>query len=143
MNGNAELLNYIYKNSQMGQDTINRLLGIVEDENFKRLLESQFREYKQIFDLAEKKLETSGSEVKEISPLSKLQAYMMIDMKTLMDRTPNHISEMLIQGSSKGIIEITRNLKKYSDADQDILDLGNKLLEFEQRNIEELKKFLS
>ncbi len=142
MNGNAELLNYIYQNSQMGQDTINRLLGIVKDEDFKRLLESQFREYKQIFDLAEKKLEESGSEVKEISPLSKIQAYMMIDMKTLMDRTPSHISEMLIQGSCRGIIEITRNLKKYSDADQDILDLGNKLLEFEQRNIEELKKFL-
>jgi len=41
-----------------------------------------------------------------------------------------------------GIIDMTKNLKKYSDADKDILALGNRLLEFEKRNIDELKKFL-
>ena len=143
MNGNVELLNYIYKNAQMGQDTINRLLDIVEDKGaFKTHLESQFREYKKIFDLAEKKLEETGSEVKGVNPLSKIQVYLMIDVKTLLNKTPSHISERRIQGSNMGIIEITKNLKKYSEAEQDILDLGNKLLEVEQRNIEELKKFL-
>lgn len=31
MNGNVELLNYIYQNSQMGTDTIEQLLNKVEE----------------------------------------------------------------------------------------------------------------
>ena len=45
MNGNAELLNFIYQNSQMGVDTIKQLMGIVEDAEFKKHLESQLNEY--------------------------------------------------------------------------------------------------
>lgn len=56
MNGNTEILNFIFQNSQMGVDTIKQLLGIVEDENFKKHLESQFEEYKQIHLAAQKAL---------------------------------------------------------------------------------------
>ena len=46
-------------------------------------------------------------------------------------------------GYLSGISNTMKNhLKKYNDADKEILDLGNQLLEFEQKNIEELKKYL-
>jgi hypothetical protein len=35
MNGNAELLNFIYQNSQMGVETIKQLLDTAEDEELK------------------------------------------------------------------------------------------------------------
>lgn len=60
MNGNSELLNFVFQNSQMGVDTIQQLLGIVEDENFKKHLESQFDEYKQIHLAAQKALNENG-----------------------------------------------------------------------------------
>jgi len=41
MNGNAELLNFVYQNSQMGVDTIKQLIGIAEDNEFKKHLEAQ------------------------------------------------------------------------------------------------------
>ena len=142
MDGNVEMLNYIYQNSQMGQDTLNQLIDIVEDKKFQRYLKSELKEYQKIFDTAEKKLEMSGSETKGVSPLSKASAALMIGMKTLSNKTPEHISEMLVQGSTMGIIDITKNLKKYNDADKDIIDLGRKLLAIEQKNVEELKRFL-
>jgi len=48
MNGNMELLNYIYQNAQMGTSTIEQLLGIAQDEAFRRQLQSQYGEYKAI-----------------------------------------------------------------------------------------------
>ena len=72
----------------------------------------------------------------------KISVYMSISMKTLMDKTPCHISEMLIQGSTMGIIEATKNLQIYKGADKGILDLADKLLKTEQNNIEQLKPFL-
>jgi hypothetical protein len=58
------------------------------------------------------------------------------------NKNPSHIAEMMIQGSTMGIIDITKNLKEYADADKDISALANRLLKFEQQNIEEMKKFL-
>lgn len=37
MNGNAELLNFVYQNSQMGVHTLEQLIRIVEDDDFKNI----------------------------------------------------------------------------------------------------------
>lgn len=142
MNGNIELLNYIHQNSEMGQNTLNQLIKIVEDNSFKEVLQSQFNEYKKIFDLSEAKINEQNKEAKEINTFSKISAYMMINLKTLTDKSPSHISEMLIQGSTMGIIDVTKKIKEYNSADKEILDLADTLLKFEQNNVEELKKFL-
>ncbi|KZL89076.1 hypothetical protein [Clostridium magnum] len=142
MNGNTELLNYIYQNSEMGQDTLKQLMVMVEDDAFKKTLEYQYNEYKKIFDISDSNLKEVHREGKGINVLTKVSTYIMINIRTLTNKTPSHISEMLIRGSTMGIIDITKKLKEYKDADKEILDLGNKLLQFEQRSVKELKKFL-
>lgn len=144
MNANVEMLNYIYKNAQMGQNSINHLLDIVkEDSKFRNLLDNQFTEYKMIFDTAEKALNEIGYEAKGTSPIQKFETYMMIDIKTLNNKSPDHVAEMLIQGSTMGIIQITRRLKDYSgDVDKNVQKLAEKLLSTEQHNVEECRKFL-
>ncbi len=142
MNGNAELANFIYQNSQMGVDTIHQLMGIVEDDNFKRHLKSQFNEYKEIHDAARKSLNENGYDEKGISALSKIKTYLMINMQTLTDKTPSHISEMLIIGSNMGVINAVKNLKNYKDAEPGIIALMERLLKFEENNIQQLKGFL-
>ena len=142
MNGNIELLNYIHQNSEMGQNTLTQLIGIVEDNSFKEVLQSQFNEYKKIFDLSEEKIKEQNKQAKEINTFSKISTYMMINLKTLTNKSPSHISEMLIQGSTMGIIDITKKINEYNSANKEILDLADNLLKFEQNNIEELKKFL-
>lgn len=142
MDGNTELLNYIYQNSQMGVRTIEQLLNIVEDKEFKEHLQVQEEEYKKLNQTAVELLNERGHEEKEIGNMAKISSYMSINMKTLTDKTPTHISDMLIQGSTMGIIDATKNIKKYAIADSNILKLAEKLLKTEQDNIEQLKKFL-
>ena len=142
MNGNIELLNYIHQNAEMGKDTITQLIGISEDEEYKKMLKSQLEEYKAIYDKANKKINDMNKEAKDINVFAKVSTYIMINLKTLMNKSPSHISEMLIQGSTMGIIDITKKLKEYPNADKEILDLANKLLVFEQNNVEECKKYL-
>ena len=142
MNGNIEFLNYIYQNAEMGRDTIKQLIEISKDEEYKKMLQCQLEEYKAIHNTAEKKIEKLNKEAKDINVFSKVSAYIMINIKTLMDKTPSHISEMLIQGSNMGIIEITKKINEYPNADKDIIDLANRLLKFEQNNLEKYKKYL-
>jgi len=142
INGNAELLNFIYQNSQMGVDTINQLIDIAEDAEFKRHLEAQYNGYKEIHTAARTLLNTNGYDEKGLNTLEKIKTYMMINMQTLTNKTSSHISEMLIIGSNMGVIDAVKNLKKYAEAEKDITELMEKLLKFEENNVQQLKKFL-
>jgi hypothetical protein len=142
MDGNIELLNYIYQNSEMGKDTLTQLIKMTTDETFKNNLQSQLNEYNSIFNEADEKLKSNNKESKSIGTLTKVSAYISINFNTLINKTPSHMAEMLIQGSTMGIIDITKKIKEYKSQDQTILGLANKLLQFEQKNIDELKNFL-
>lgn len=142
MEGNIELLNYIYQNAEMGKVTIGQLIDIAEEQSFKHSLQSQFREYNEIFDMADNKIKEFQEKSKGIGAMTKLKTYIMINMNTIKDKTASHIAEMMIQGSSMGIVDITKKLKEYNNAEPDIIELGNRLLKFEQQNIEEMKTFL-
>ena len=52
MSGDAELLNFIYQNSQMGVDTIRQLIGVVEDKDLKEHLKTQFQGYEEFHQAA-------------------------------------------------------------------------------------------
>ena len=142
MNGNAELLNFIYQNSQMGVESLEKLISISEDDKFKKCLEYQLKEYRLINNKAMKKLNENGYDEKGIGTFTKVQSYIMINLQTMMDKTPSHLSEMLITGSNMGVIDAIKNIKKYSGAEPDILQLMGELKKFEENNIETLKEFL-
>ena len=89
MDENVEFLNYIYQNSKMGIDTIKQLLEITKDEEYKHLLQSQYDEYKKIFDTAEEKLKMHNKEGKDINMYNKISSYIMINLNTLLNKTPS------------------------------------------------------
>ncbi|MBE3101056.1 MAG: hypothetical protein IMZ47_02155, partial [Firmicutes bacterium] len=45
-------------------------------------------------------------------------------------------------GSNMGVIDEIKNIKKYQGAEREIVDLMEKLLKFEDENIQQLKNFL-
>ena len=57
MTQDMALLNFIYQNAEMGKETIPKLTKIVEDVNFRRVLEDQLTEYQEIFNKAEEKIQ--------------------------------------------------------------------------------------
>lgn len=143
MNANVEMLNYIYQNAQMGQETLNHIIEIANDEHFIKMLNEQLDEYKKIFDVAEERINNYEKPAKEISGMQKGQAHVMISIQTLKDKTPSHISEMLIKGSTMGVIQMVRKIRRYKNVvDSDILSLGERLLNFEKQNITNCMEFL-
>ncbi|MDD3654843.1 MAG: hypothetical protein PHO01_11825 [Desulfotomaculaceae bacterium] len=145
MNENAELANFIYQNSQMGVNTINQLIDIVEDDQgeFKKYLGNHLNGYRDIHTKAKELLNKNGYDEKGIGRLAKIRTYLMINIQTLTDKSPSHIAKMLIVGSNMGIIDAVENIKKYKDvAEKDIVELMERLLKFEEDNVQQLKKFL-
>ena len=143
MDKNIEFLNYIYQNAEMGVIGIDHIIDRVSNADLERLIREQREEYNQILSDTKDIFKKYGKEEKEIGTLAKMGANMTTDMMMLMKKGEDKaIAKMMIEGSNKGIIEITEKLNNYTECDQEIIDLANKLLETEQHNLDELKKYL-
>lgn len=143
MNGNAEMLNYVYQNSQMGMESVNQIIEIVENREFKKCLTRQLSEYKDINMKAKKMLHENGYDEKGINEMEKLSAYLMINLKTMTNKSSSHIAEMMVKGSNMGIIDAQKKIHEYEEeSEKSIVTLMKTLLKTEEQNVEELKKYL-
>ncbi len=142
MNNDLEFLNFISKNSEMGFSSIKDLIDEVDDEEFRKILKKQQEKYEEIYNEASELIDNYDEEQKGVTGMEKFTSYIMIKMNLLTDKSINHIAEMMIKGSNMGIIDIRKKLNTYNDIDKKVNKLGEKLLETEENNIEELKPFL-
>ena len=142
MNGNTEMLNFIFQNSEMGVNTIGQIVELVKEPEFKKQLTSQLAEYEKINTEAKAMLNQHGCEEKGINSFDKMKTYLMINIQTLTDKSPSHITEMLIVGSNMGMIDAIKNIHQYNEAEKDIIKLMQRLLKFEEENIKKLTEFL-
>ena len=128
MSADAEMLNFIYQNSQMGVETLNQLIPMIDNEAFKKRIEAQLKEYEQIHEEAKKLLNRHGYDEKGIGAL---------------DKSSSHIAEMLIHGSNMGIIDAVKRINQYEkEAEKEVTALMKRLLKFEENNVERLKEAL-
>ena len=139
MDKNKEFLCYIYQVAQMGKDNLAKVIDMVEDKDLRVMLEQQRSQYQDVYNRA---FEQSDGALKNSSPMNRFYATMGINMETMRDRSPSHIAEIVILGNTRGIIDMTRRLKQYKNADEQITSLADDLISIEQTNVENLKQFL-
>lgn len=143
MNANAELLNYVYQNSQMGVETLSQLLEMTDSREFKTVLTAQLQGYEKIHNEARTLLNESGFDEKGLNMFEKVRTYLMINLQTLADHSVSRIAKMLIQGSSMGITQAVEKLNRYEqETEKDVRRLMSELKDFEEKNVEKLKEFL-
>lgn len=138
----SELLQFIRQNAQMGTVTLTRLGEMLEAGFMKDTVTKQLAEYDAVFSEAGAKLEAGGEETKDVSHVVQAAATAMLGMQSLADRSPSHIAEIVIVGSTRGIIQIIRRIRDCRGASSDSVNLAYRLLVIEQNNINDLKRFL-
>lgn len=137
------MLNDIYKNSQMGRKTLEEITELTEDPQFLDVLQKHRDWYTGMNDEASLLLRSHGEEPQGTGMWDDVSASLMIKVNTLTDRSPSHLAQMLVQGSSMGIVDIQKEINQQGEnADPDILKLAKKLVDGEEKNVETLKKFL-
>lgn len=143
MNKDVEFLDYIYQNAEMGVNGINQIVDRVDHAELAHLMEEQKEEYERILEEAKEIYKKYGKDEKELGKLTKISSYIMTEMMMLTKKgEDNAIAKMMIEGSNKGIIEITEKLNSFQNCDEEIRSLAEKLLATEQHNLDELKKYL-
>ena len=140
-NDNIIFLNLIYQNAEMGLIGIDVVLKKITDEKLAKLINEQKEEYEHICKDVKEILIKYGAQEEDIPKFKEFSSKLMSEVMS-MGSDDKKIVKLMMEGSQKGVIELQENLNQYNNNDSEIVDLAKKLLDTEEHNREELKKFL-
>ena len=140
-NIDKKVLNNIYNASKIGLDSVEFLYGKVKDENLKNDMNEYVRKYYDILNETRNRLSLYNQQPKDYSPVSKAMMWVGLQANTIVDHSPSKIAEILVQGSTMGIVSMTKDLNNEMVSD-DIKKIANTLIHYEKENINNIKKYL-
>ena len=145
MNENLELLEYIYKSSEMGVQALTNILKEInnKENKLKRVISDELSLYEKFYKTSKNILKKNKAKFKGINIMVKTMSKEAIKVEIKKDNSDAAIAHMLIEGFTMGVVDIESKIKNLDKkVDKDILDLANKYLKFQQDEIDKLKKYL-
>lgn len=137
-----EILKEINKGAQTGIDGLNYTIEKVEDSNLKSLLNTEKESYKNIYDRSKELLKQDNAHSESVSTMQKTMSWMGIQLNTLTDTSSSKIAEILIQGNDMGVVKGIKLLNNMQFEDKQIQNLLQDFVRLQQKNIDDLKKYL-
>lgn len=138
----VEFLKQLHQASQMGRDALEHVNSNIAQGKLREAVEKDIFDYSDVCSQITEKLEERDEKPKSVGKIPQKMAGMMIDLKIKEDTADSEVAKMVIDGTTKGVTEITTKLNDFSDIDNDLKNIAYKLLWVQQKNIDEMKGFL-
>ena len=142
-NQNLNILDEVNKGATMGMDAISYVSEKVEDNDFKKVLDTEYNKYKDISNRVNNLYDNySSKEPHKTNAMNKMMTWYGIQMKTMTDDSTSKLSELLMQGTNMGIIEGRRLLNQNQNIESDVKNILNDFVVMQEDSVETLKKYL-
>lgn len=144
-NQNLNILDEVNKGATMGMDAISYVSEKVEDNDFKKVLDTEYNKYKDISNRVNNLYDNYSSKgPHKTNAMNKMMTWYGIQMKTMVDDTTSKLSELLMQGTNMGIIEGRRllNQNQNQNIEPDVKNILNDFVVMQEDSVETLKKYL-
>lgn len=126
----------------MGMDTIDMLLSKANSRDFRYQLEKQKGKYYEIAEEAARELHGFRELPLENGVIAKLSMWGSVQMSAMNPKKTDRIAEMLINGSTEGIIEITKYINNAQGVSSVSEHVANRLIGIERENIKLMQNYL-
>lgn len=134
---NSLLLEEILYGAQAGLLAAQKVLNQAVTPGMRKDLQNQTQQFREIAEQASLSLAGQTSMVSAGD-----QAWGAVQSEDLSGLTESRMAELLINGSSMGIIELTKKLGDYSDAEPITKGLCKRLINSEEIQIDRMKGYL-
>lgn len=141
-NVDLDLLEKTYQNASIGITAIEAVLDKASDKQFGNDLQRQLRDYQELADKAKNQLQKNGAKVKDKSIYDKTMMKGNVKMNTLINSSDSHIAQMVIQGSTMGVTQMTKLIHASENADGTSKKIAQEFVQKEEQNIEVMKSYL-
>ena len=138
------VLDEVNKGATMGMDAIEFIEKKVGDENFRNVLNVEYKKYKEISKRANDLYSnyTYEKNPHETGAMEKVMTWWGIQMKAMNDKSNSNLSELLLNGTNMGIIEGRRLLNQNPNINQNIHTLLADFVKLQEDSVETLKQYL-
>ena len=142
MEQTEKLLQSIVENARMGIYACEQLLEKSDDFEIRKEIMLEKQHYSEIARDAEQRMYENGIEPRPEGMMQRMGMWMGMQMNTISDRSPAHLADMLIQGATMGIVEMTKARNSNPDASGDAQGIASDFIIKQQDAVERLKSFL-
>lgn len=138
----AKILQEVQRNTELGMTAIDTILDKIGNDDFSLQLSKQSLQYSEIHNKALNQILRNEGEIYRGSQIGEMLLKGSIHANTALNVSREHLAEMMIQNSSRGITNMWKALKHNRLATDDAVELAQELAEFEQENINWLREYL-
>lgn len=143
MSNDVSMLNAIRKTTRMGCIGIDAVMEETTDRSCRSALRSQYREYDEIREEADRLLKCHGTRPGDVHPLARYGSTMASRLRVRASADPTaKIAEMMVQGNTRGMLKSMHNIRTMGTLEPKVATLSRRLLQTEQANIDQMKQFL-
>lgn len=136
------ILKEIQKNTRMGMTAIDTILNKIDNDDFSITLSRQSLHYADIHNRALDRILDQEGQAYCGSQIGDMILKGSIHANTALNISTEHLAEMMIQGSNRGITSMWKSLKHNSMATKETVELAREFMDFEGKSIERLKEYL-
>ena len=142
MENNINILDELNKGCCMGVDALKIILEKVNENDFRDLLEKQVKDYLDFSNkISQQYKEYTNDEIHETSKMTKMMTWYGIQKDTILDDGVSNLADMLIRGTTMGIIEGRRILNN-KKMDKEVHTLCSDYVKMQEEYVEKLKECL-
>lgn len=137
-----DFVNTIYQNLSTALKSIDEILKLTKDEKLKSELSAEKQKYTEFKNALLNVCLDLKIKPKDNNIFEKARLYTSIKMTTITDKSTRHLAEMMLIGTVMGTLTCYKDLCDYKNLNNKLYDMLNKLLNLEEENFNNLKKFL-
>lgn len=127
---------------KMGVASIDEVINRVENENFRTLLFTEKQTHENLGTETSQILYNYGDSGKEPNPVAKTISWMKTNVKTAVEPGDRTIADLITDGCNMGVKSLHRYLNQYKDAEQNVKDIANRLIQSERNLTEGAAQYL-
>lgn len=141
-NINKDALDEINKGASMGCDAIEFIITKVTDHGLKEELKCEYTQYENIMARIKEIYSNFSSKSPQVTnELNQTMTWYGINMNTLIDSSTSKIADILIRGTTMGIIESVKILN-HKKVNMEVKDIIADFVGIQEKAVERLKNYL-
>ena len=139
----GELLGHMYRNVQMGTESLCGVLPKITDKFLVANVTSQLERYSDYTARTAAELRKRSIHPQELSGMKKTMAKAGIAMNTLVDSSDRHLAQMIEKGTRMGVDELEGQMIRLNreGCDMEVTALCREIVAFERKEADKIKDF--
>ncbi len=141
-NDRIKLLNALFNISKMGMEASEIILPRTDGKKLRNQIRKQDENYINLMEKSRAMMKSEGQQPAGVSNGVQRMLRSAVKMHTFLQHDPQHIAEMMVRGTTIGIVKMTQTMNHTPDCDTKARRFAEDYIHGEEQNIDQLKQFL-